>query len=1317
MSCEIRLTSYIQYVPEVRRYLFPTDDDRGGDLWLQKCKISISPTADLIVLANERRVVYLTSKWDSTQSMSIFQMSFSNSLHECDKIKAVLCLPVVGLSHSSRVGPDWTCVVIGFDSGCVGFYSDNGELLFEEQFHNENITHIKCQSQHSPRPDLCPELFTEEIYIHYQSNICVINGQQLFTNLRNLAKVHATGNFDGIQLLNLNIKKWGFQDQSVINDIAVVGLNMSNTFDHLLTASTCGGFDTKYRNAAPSSTLVLTAGSKPYLGYHYALEGVNQPILSDVAKVVANKLKSALPGWLTGSKSQEKEDLIATQPIENMSLRFGLCDLRRSATEIILSPNRKLATVSDTLGRVVLIDCFKGIAIKLFKGYREAQCAFLQVPDERRSTHKIGNKVAMFLVIYAPKKGTLEIFTTQQGVKIAVFSASKFSKLMYISHGLMGYNTTLKSSFACHFTCVFMDNDGQLKEITVPFHYALAEKNSKKARDIHLYKKLRQFIKTGVENIEKLQNETLNICSEIKSDEIKAQILELLVNSKNIPAEVIAKCVDYFLENSSEDIDVDTCDSFKTNCMNIKNLLDLYTFVTSDCARDSNNGNTIENRNPMLESKELENLQKLLDLATSSAENSFKKPRVTFSKDLLFTVSDFLNAFNYNKNKILELKKPLEEDILFKASEVVFKDFVSGYRSDFEELESVLLSSCISIQNLFHMAIYFWVNRALDINQNLENDMHNFSDLLRVLVKIANKNMLINDEDNDSISAFWEEIRENLAQSSRPFPALMAALLCRNVTQIIELENSEENIEILSQENVQWALLIGKLEDVSTLNIVLSTKPEVSSCTLPRLKYDKVDITLQYILENGKGSVSELTAQWLTSCGIDPQSIIINEIIYNNSQKDAGNDLKSENSEEQNSSEKFDDFQIAEGMHLEMIEKVKCETIFKYLNLAKQEFPYSLEASTLLANMCWEYALAWCKSITLLENLEAAIKCLNNIKDIYMKQGLFQLMWNTHLKIVLENTTKLINKVGKLPKERLCQQDTDLSDKQIVKFISICTNFIDAFLESSNFNYDLNKPNLRFEAIWENGGNQPLTMLAVQQKEADHNLLYLHYQLSLVLQMITTLSVKHSKPINNLFEASIANLFFTDLQRKLDINWNKTDIKINGSRLQFLCKVITASLETVTLNENGEVYCAEHVEWMQKCLILARIWNLNIDEIKRFQVIQLYIGGFDIIAQDLIPAINETNILGEELLKVAAKRISQFLSSSPQLSENITALSPVLTRFINTLNGDWCSPSDLQTIHTLATQTLVCLDSNNKECYKLAELLLDSCNTLQEINP
>lgn len=82
---------------------------------------------------------------------------------------------------------------IGFDSGYVRFYTENGELLFEEQFHNENITSIKCQSQHNPRPDLSPELHPEELYIHYQSNVCLVSGQQLFENLKNLRSQLARG--------------------------------------------------------------------------------------------------------------------------------------------------------------------------------------------------------------------------------------------------------------------------------------------------------------------------------------------------------------------------------------------------------------------------------------------------------------------------------------------------------------------------------------------------------------------------------------------------------------------------------------------------------------------------------------------------------------------------------------------------------------------------------------------------------------------------------------------------------------------------------------------------------------------------------------------------------------------------------------------------------------------------------------------------------------------------------------------------------------------------------------------------------------------
>lgn len=45
---------------------------------------------------------------------------------------------------------------------------------------------------------------------------------------------------------NIHIRKWTLSDQEEINDIAIAGLELMNTYDHYLGASTYGGYDTWY---------------------------------------------------------------------------------------------------------------------------------------------------------------------------------------------------------------------------------------------------------------------------------------------------------------------------------------------------------------------------------------------------------------------------------------------------------------------------------------------------------------------------------------------------------------------------------------------------------------------------------------------------------------------------------------------------------------------------------------------------------------------------------------------------------------------------------------------------------------------------------------------------------------------------------------------------------------------------------------------------------------------------------------------------------------------------------------------------------------
>jgi hypothetical protein len=63
-------------------------------------------------------------------------------------------------------------------------------------------------------------------------------------------------------------------------------------------------------------------------------------------------------------------------------------------------------------------------------GYRDAQCGWIEVQEETRqrsisSRNNTLPRLALFLVIYVPKQGIIEIWTMQQGPRVAKFTASK----------------------------------------------------------------------------------------------------------------------------------------------------------------------------------------------------------------------------------------------------------------------------------------------------------------------------------------------------------------------------------------------------------------------------------------------------------------------------------------------------------------------------------------------------------------------------------------------------------------------------------------------------------------------------------------------------------------------------------------------------------------------------------------------------------------------------------------------------------------------------------------------------------------------------
>ncbi|XP_044754871.1 rab3 GTPase-activating protein non-catalytic subunit [Coccinella septempunctata] len=1293
MSCQINLLGNIPDIDEIRNFLFHDDEkDTGTESWLQKCLLSVSPSGDIIVFCKGRKLVIVTSKWDSSSSSSIFQITHSGTIHEVDNITSVLCLPIVGQSKSSNILPDWTCILVGFESGYVRAYLETCELIYEEQFHNEHIVSIKCRSQHSPRSDIALIVRPEEVYVQYKTVVCFIAGKQfipiLRTNRAQLARAQANSELFDYDQPIMEVKKWEFQDQAIIKDIAVVGLSISNPYDNLLAASTCGGFETKFSSVPPNHTLVMAVGSKPFLGFHFATEGTNQAILIDVAKIVANKLKSALPTWLTGSGQAEKHPSTVQHPAEPMGCRFGLCDLQRSANSIILTSDHKLAAISDSLGRVIIIDTEKGIALKILKGYRDAQCSFVQVEDDRYSGSNKGNrKIALFLVIYSPKKGTLEIFTTQQFLKIATFSASKHSRLVYINYSLMGFTQLTKSKYACQFTTLLIDNDGKMKEIMIPFHFSLNDESSKKARDIHLYKRLREMIQSEKPVNKCLKSETLNTIKEMDTMEMKIQLIELLLKSKNLPIDILLESAIYILDNLGEENCNEPENSFKIKVKNIVSFLNFYIYMKSDEDEHADNC-------PILKfgEKEITYLKDLFNNIVPQEQHL----RVNFADDNSLSIIESLTIFNLTVDSKINLMAKYDENTVY----ILCKDLFSKHNEKCKNLERFreeVMKSNLNTKDIFQLLIMYWVNRPLDDFSNLENEVNNLTNILYHLLKIA----VDTSPRKISLRYYWEDIREIIFNSTKPFPALTAAVSCKYIAYKIEREYDsgrsdialdDSDLEIWSKENVEWTMLIGKLEDVSLLNLLIVKKPVITKyCTLPKLSHE-LDISLKFVLQR-KGSVSELVSRWLTMTGIEPELIVLNDTLRDKLSKVP--DSKEEDLDMLCPKEKRD--------------FLETETLFKDFNTIKVHWPYSLDSGMILANMCWEYALEWKKDIQNLHYLEACISCLKAMPNFFVKLGLFNLVWKTHMNLLFENTIKLINKVGKVPKLRLCIQDTGLSDVQIPVFLKICTDYLDTFTNIVQEMYNVPKTPLKFEPLWENGG-QPLVELAIYQTNINYELLLAHYELSLVFHMLCRFGVKALKPMQNLFDVEVINVFFHHFQERPHVDFSRTDSGMTTARLQFLKKMISSSVESIT-TKDGEVYFREHSDWMSKFKLLGSIWKLKLDVLRIHENVQLFVHGYDTIAHDMMCVIEDKHTLGRHLLIIAGKRMYKYMGKSPNIGTVHTYLTPAITGWIQDLNKDWVAESSLRDMYRLTRMAVANLDEDKYE-HKLASILFEAIEQL-----
>jgi hypothetical protein len=164
-----------------------------------------------------------------------------------------------------------------------------------------------------------------------------------------------------------------------------------------------------------------------------------------------------------GSNSKEKEkkkdptaDMISERPkswdpnvpfpslnLDPYKLYAGceIHDAPRQVTQCTVEPEGELAAIADTLGRVSLVDLSTKQIVRMWKGFRDTTCYWMEIP--RKTKVKDGQKAkTLYLVIHSRQRRVVEIWRTRHGPKVMsiqvnreaqVISVREMSRIGYIA--------------------------------------------------------------------------------------------------------------------------------------------------------------------------------------------------------------------------------------------------------------------------------------------------------------------------------------------------------------------------------------------------------------------------------------------------------------------------------------------------------------------------------------------------------------------------------------------------------------------------------------------------------------------------------------------------------------------------------------------------------------------------------------------------------------------------------------------------------------------------------------------------------------------
>lgn len=1247
---------------------FIENDEKGNEefknKWIKNSLIGVSLNCEYIALANFRKFVVLEKK--GSQMNIIAEVDVTEFLENPnnDFIRCLYVLPISGKGKIDAGHVNWTCIILGLSTGHALFYTETGVIIFKEHISHYAIKRIDFDNSTLPGH--------QELTFLCGSRLVVLEGKGLLTALtsaRSKIAKHEMNVNDISTSIDIPCHVLYLENGLQSKDFQITRPYKPSLFDRLVE----GSFSEDGEDAIISSKPIpvystyITTGGSGWAVFNWWDKDSGRDILAEgihnVKKIVTEGVTSYIPSFgirsFFGINSNQTKDVVKKDPPSSIpySHAHSICTLvdgNRTGERVFKAPEPwDFALICDSIARISLVCTRTNIILKMWKGYRDAKCAFYETYGMVDLNNKKCKTKTLFVIFYLPRRAILEVWSLKAGKRVGAFHADKIGRLLPIQSHILGCRNNDLRSFNKNLFFIYIKPNGMIVTYSIPFSLSLCHELDASTHDKNLICEIRKSLKLNenekwFELVKKLQ------CV----DNILKEYYEYIYNND---IKLVLK-----IETTKKLIEEIKDEEKKNKISIILEYLKIYEYFIS--VRDNNDftNEDIEMINFNLTQDLVNDALLVLNISTSQMCKNKKK---------IISVMEFLKVIEFQDQLLVDTFKNFQYFHFF--GDFIFTPILEGYISIDDFMNQLIKLPFDSFYTMKLFTIYFLSN----INDINCKKIFNFG---RSMIK-----MLLNNIPFHEKSSIMSFINKKVSETSNVRNALMLTIILFSISQ--EEENNEEesveNVNVLSgweDIDIQTEALFLTIQHLLILTSIstLPHPPEVSLEKIYQKKYsfyrETLGVWLCQFYDSQSIILSLLTSpdEIISHCNVSELYTLPSNLRYNSLS----------------------------------LQDIRQDDWLPSLRIVLKYFPLSINVEFLFTDVSWECVSLWNKSK--LKNISKLNSCINSLRILQpypkIQNGLCLMIWDTFLQIPFKALYDLLNVSGDLPTDRELQKCIGIGETEIVEFINCMIGFFKCWMNALNVIESDTFVEVCYEdfftrffdfgkGIDKNIIKDTLIEISIKKKPVNYHLLLHHYHLAIIIHLQLSLSLP-TRP-RFLFDQIGNRAFFESLHSHPLITISDVDDQCMKRRQEFMEKAI----ENFALEDDSYA-----LTYWNIILEISSTWNLNIDALRIKEIFLFYRHSMDLRGEKAMSCLVKHELLIPSLIPIIAFRIRCLLEDKPEIRSIIknqfisldTALSYIEALEFDEAEVKDYKPEDLSRLITRLLQVIESekINNNSTKC-------------------